>query len=555
MKNEQVKLIPIGGTTNVNKNMYLYETEGQILIVDCGIGFPDADMYGVDIVIPDFSYVLERSEKVIGILLTHGHEDHIGAVPYLLSQLNVPVYGTKLVLGFLREKFKEHNISKSVLKIIDPEQEPNFKIGSFDITPFRVNHSVPDSLAYGIKINGNLIIHVSDFKFDWSPEKDKPFEVGKLAKLADQHPTLLLSDSLGSSVSGYTRSESLLSETFLMAMEKNEGKQILVTTVSSNISRIQQVIDAAIKHKRKIVILGRSIKTNVEVARTLGYLDAPTTVFVDEKQLGKFKDEDLVYIITGAYGQAGSALGRIASNTHKSIKIQKDSIVIFSADPIPGSFNQIDAMIDKLTLLGAEVWYKDVQENLHVSGHGASGDITMLAAIAKPKYFMPIGGTVKTMRAYTNLVSKLGHNKENFFELNEGQSLLIDSGIVTLGDTFKVGNVFIDGNRQRRLDPIVIKDRQQLADDGIVAIAIPFNLKTQKVVGKIEINSRGFVFMKESKGLIHNAIQKVEKVITTNQDKLSDWNFVKQEVDQELSRFFFKETGRNPVILPIIVEI
>ena len=554
MRNERVKLIPIGGTTNVNKNMYVYETENEILIVDCGIGFPDADMYGVDIVIPDFSYVIERSEKVIGILLTHGHEDHIGAVPYLLAHISVPVYGTKLVLGFLREKFKEHNINKSILKIIYPDQ-PSFKIGSFDITPFRVNHSVPDSLAYGLKINNNLIIHVSDFKFDWSPVMDKPFEVGKLAKLADEHPILLLSDSLGSSVSGYTRSERVLGETFSIAMEKNETKQIIITTVSSNISRIQQVIDASIKHKRKVVLLGRSIKTNVEVARTLGYINTPLTVFVEEKELSKFKEEDLVYITTGAYGQTESALGRIASNTHKNIKLQNDSIVIFSADPIPGSFNQIDAMIDKLTLLGAEVLYKDVQENLHVSGHGASGDITMLAAIVKPKYFMPIGGTVKTMRAYTKLVSKLGHNKENFFELNEGQSLLIESGVITLGETYKTGNVFIDGNRQISLDPVVIKDRQQLADDGIVAIAIPFNIKTQKVIGKIEINSRGFVFMKESKGLIHNATQKVEKVILANQSKLSDWNFVKQEVDKELSKFFYKETGRNPVILAIIVEV
>jgi len=554
MENAQVKLIPIGGTTNVNKNMYVYETENEILIVDCGIGFPDADMYGVDIVIPDFSYVIERSEKVIGILLTHGHEDHIGAVPYLLAHINVPVYGTKLVLGFLREKFKEHNIDKSVLKIIDPDI-PNFKIGSFNITPFRVNHSVPDSLAYGIKINNNLIIHVSDFKFDWSPVMDKPFEVGKLAKLADENPTLLLSDSLGSSTSGYTRSERVLGETFQMAMEKNEGKQIIVTTVSSNISRIQQVIDSAIKHRRKVVIIGRSIKTNVEVARTLGYLNSPVSVFVDEKEISKYKDENLVYIMTGAYGQSESALGRIASATHKNIKIQDDSIVIFSADPIPGSFNQIDAMIDKLTLLGAEVWYKDVQENLHVSGHGASGDITMLAAIAKPKYFMPIGGTIKSMRAYTNLVSKLGHNKENFFELSEGQSLLIENGNVRLGEVYKIGSVFIDGNRQKSLDPIVIKDRQQLADDGIVAIAIPFNSKTQKVSGKIEINSRGFVYMKESKGLIHNATQKVEKVILLNKDKLSDWNFIKQEVDKELGKFFYKETGRNPVILPIIVEV
>ncbi len=554
MKNEQVRLIPIGGTTNVNKNMYVYETENEILIVDCGIGFPDADMYGVDIVIPDFSYVIERSEKVIGILLTHGHEDHIGAVPYLLSHINVPVYGTKLVLGFLREKFKEHNINKSILKTIDPDQ-PNFKIGSFDVTPFRVNHSVPDSLAYGLKVNGNLIIHVSDFKFDWSPVMDKPFEVGKLAKLADEHPTLLLSDSLGSSVSGYTRSERVLGETFLMAMEKNEGKQIIVTTVSSNISRIQQVIDSAIKHRRKVVLLGRSIKTNIEVAQTLGYLNAPLTVFIDEKDLNKFKDEDLVYITTGAYGQTESALGRIASNTHKNIKLQNDAIVIFSADPIPGSFNQIDAMIDKLTLLGAEVWYKDIQENLHVSGHGASGDITMLAAIAKPKYFMPIGGTVKTMRAYTKLVSQLGHSEENFFELNEGQSLIIENGSVKLGDIFKTGNVFIDGNKQRSLDPLVIKDRQQLADEGIVAIAIPFNIKTQKIVGNIEINSRGFVYMKESKGLIHNAIQKVEKVITTNSAKLSDWNYIKQEVDKELGKFFYKETGRTPIILPIIVEV
>jgi len=554
MKNEQVKLIPIGGTTNVNKNMYVYETENQILIVDCGIGFPDADMYGVDIVIPDFSYVIERSEKVVGILLTHGHEDHIGAVPYLLAHINVPVYGTKLVLGFLREKFKEHNISKSVLKIIDPDK-PNFKIGSFEITPFRVNHSVPDSLAYGLKINNNLIVHVSDFKFDWSPEMDKPFEVGKLAKLADQHPTLLLSDSLGSSVSGYTKSERVLGETFLMAMEKNEDKQIIVTTVSSNISRIQQVIDAAIKHRRKVVLLGRSIKTNVEVARNLGYINAPLTVFIEERELKKFKYKDIVYITTGAYGQTESALGRIASNTHKNIQLQKDSIVIFSADPIPGSFNQIDALIDKLTLLGAEVWYKDVQENLHVSGHGASGDITMLAAIAKPKYFMPIGGTVKTMRAYTNLVSQLGYSKDKFFELNEGQSLIINADTVSLGETYKSGNVLIDGNRQKSLDPLVIKDRQQLADDGIVAIAIPFNIKTQKVVGKIEINSRGFVFMKESKGLIHNASQKVQKVIFTNKGKLSDWNFLKQEVDKELGKFFYKETGRNPIILPIIVEV
>jgi len=366
---------------------------------------------------------------------------------------------------------------------------------------------------------------------------------------------LLLSDSLGSTVDGYTRSERFIGETFAIAMEDNDDKQIVVTTVSSNIARIQQVIDAAIKHKRKVVLLGRSIATNIEVARKLSMIDAPSSVFIDSKKTNGYKESDLVYIVTGAYGQTSSALGKIASNSHRTFKLEKDCVVIFSADPIPGSFNQIDNMIDKLTLLGAEVWYKDVQDDLHVSGHGAKGDITMLASIAKPKYFMPIGGTVKTMRAYTKLISNMGYPKENFFELSEGESLVITENTVKKGDVFEVGNILIDGNKQRPLDPIVVKDRQQIANDGVVVIAIPFDTKKQVVVGKIEINSRGFVFMKESKGLIHNAVQKVEKVISQNEEKLSDWNFIKQEVDKELSRFFIREMGRNPVILPIIVEI
>ncbi len=550
----QLKIIPLGGTTGVNKNLFVYEYGNDIIVVDCGVGFPDSADYGVDLVIPDFSYLLDNRNKVRAVLITHGHEDHFGAVPFLLNELKVPVYSSKLVSGFIQNKLNDYRVKNGVnLRVFSEEDVLHF--GVFNIIPISVNHSVPDTFAFAISGPFGLVLHVSDFKFDWTPVMDKPFDIAKLSKVAGMGVDVLLSDCLGSTSKGYTESERFIENTFNELISKAKGS-VFITTMSSNISRIYQAINSSQSFGRKVVISGRSIEQNITVATRLGYLNFPKDIFVSEQESQKMPSDKLTYIVAGSYGQTNSALFRIATDKHKNIKLQKGAVVIFSADPSPpGVLEPVNYVIDQLTLRGADVVYSEIQDNLHVSGHGSIGDISMLAGLVNPKYFIPIGGTVKYMRAYKNLMVNMGFNKENVFELLDGEGVTLENKIVKRGEKVHIGNVYVDGSGIGDVGSIVLRDRQELADSGMVVIAIPFNRNKNKFGNNVSVVSRGFVYVKESKKLISDVASKVRKILAEYTQGRFDVSKVKERVEREVAKYLYKVTERTPIVLVVTVEV
>lgn len=542
-----LKIIPIGGTTTVQKNMYIYECGNDIIVMDCGIGFPDSYTPGVDIIIPDFTYLLENREKVRGIVITHGHDDHRSSIPYLLKEHAFDVYAVPFVKALIQNALEEHtNLQTNTIKEFSPDQ--TLQLGLFKLHPFRVNHSIPDTLGFAIDTPQGRVFHNTDFKFDWSPVMDKPFDVQKAAVLASEPkhgPLALLSDCLGSTTEGYSKTERTIQTTFENILAKAEGKQVFITTLSSNISRIQQAIDASLKYGRKIVPAGRSIRNTLSVAREIGYIDFPDNIFVDERRASRHNQSKLTYIITGSYAQPGSGLVRAATGEHKTISLQEKAVVIFSADPIPNSMAAVNMIIDELYLKGAEIYYSEIQNNLHVSGHGLKGDLMLLANIVKPKYFIPIGGNVKHMRAYSEMIQETGVESNRILELLDGQSVIFENGNVKLGERLKLKEVYVDGTLVGDVGTTVLEDRLQMANDGMAVVTVGSN-------NKITISTRGFVFVKESKDLIQKAEDIVRKTISSQNKKSGDKGFVAKRIEQEVSRFFSKQTGRNPLI---VVEI
>lgn len=550
-KEKILKFIPLGGIGTVTKNMYVYEYANDILIVDCGIGFPEMGQLGVDVVIPDISYLSNKISKIRGIVITHAHEDHFGALPYLLSSLGrPPLYCAKLARGLIQQKLTEFNLlSGTSLHLIEPETDP-FSLGVFRITPFRVNHSVPDTLGFSIQTPVGQIMHVSDFKFDFTPVDGKSFEIGKVARLAESGVLLLLSDCLGATTAGYTASEKEIEEVFEQEIEKSPA-QVFITTVSSNISRIQQAINTANKFGRKVALLGRSIEQNVETAGNLGYLKIPPGTLISLQKAHKLSPKQITYIVAGCYGQENSALVKLAIQANPFVSLQKNATVIFSADPIPGVHNQVNNVIDKLTNLGARIVYSEIQEGLHTSGHGSIGDLKMLIALTNPSFFVPIGGNPRHMRAYGNLVAEMGYSPDAVFELKNGDTLQIAKGQVSLGKSIKTEDVFVDGARVGDVGKQVLKDRKILSEEGIVVVIVKKGEKGQ-LSSSVDIVSRGFVYMAGAEKLIADAKSKVEKEIRGKD--VSSWNKVKPQIENKLGRFLYRVTERAPMILVVLVD-
>lgn len=550
----ELKIITLGGTTSVTKNMTVYEYGNDIVVVDCGFGFPDSEMLGVDVVLPDITYLLERQDKVRGIFITHGHEDHIGALPYVLRDLHVPVYSTKLVQGLIQVKLKEKDMLNGVsLRLIDPDGSAT-QAGAFTIDYFRVNHSVPEACGISLKTPAGMVFHCADFKFDWTPVLDRPFDVNKMSKLAKDGVDVLLSDCLGSTTDGYARSEKHIENTFDELLTKAKGKQVFITTVSSNISRMAQAISSAQKHGRKVVLSGRSIDQVIEVSIKLGYLKFDRTLFVPKEKARGFKQGELLYIVAGAYGQSDSAISRISKDEHRDITLEDEAWVIFSADPNPpGARDDVDILIDRLTLRNAVVMYSEIQGNLHVSGHGLRGDLMLMAALSKAKYFMPIGGTVKHMRAYKNMISDMGVAPENIFEMLEGESMVLKNGVASRGQKVMVSKVFVDGSIVGDVGEKVIEDRNVLATDGIVVAVVAVTKENE--IREVELVTRGFVYVKESKGLINDATNIIRTVFNQNKKDITKRGVVKGRIEEALDKFLYKQTGREPLVIVSIVEV
>lgn len=551
---DQLKFIAISGTTGVTENLYVYEYGNDILVVDCGVGFPEEAAFGVDLEIPDFSYLEKNKDKIRAVLISHAHEDHFGALPFFLEKLKAPIYATKLVAGFIEDKLTEYGVKGYELRVIDPETD-GVNIGRFKIDAFRVSHSVPDGVGFCITTPVGKVFHVPDYKFDWTPVDQKPFDIGKAAFLAKGGVLAMASDSLGSTSEGYTHSELDIEQAIELIIEEAKGR-VFFSTISSNISRMQQVLRVAKLSGRKVVLIGRSIEKKAEIAKRLGYLHYEGGMVVSVKEASRLPDNRVIFVISGSYGQTGSALYRAAMDEHQFLKIKAGDVVVFSGDPAPpGTQAQVNYVVDNLIERGAEVHYYDTQEDLHVSGHGSQKDIEMLLALVEPKYLLPIGGTVRHMRAYSKLAQKMGWDPKQVFELREGGTVeFYNDGSARQGKPIPVRSVLVDALGVGDVGPIVLRDRQTLAKEGIVVVLMQIDKATGSLIGKPDLISRGFVFAKEQQPFLDQTASQLEKKLAGRLHR-GDERGAKEIATDFLERFFFEETGRRPMILPVVVEI
>lgn len=551
----RLRFLSLGGIRDVTKNMYIYEYGDDILVVDCGLGFPDSEMLGVNIVIPDVSYLESKKDKIRGILITHGHEDHIGALPFILPKLNCPVFAAPLPAGFIRARLEDQpNPNTFKINVISVDKGP-FDIGPFRVHPFRINHSVPDALGYCIETGQGKVFHVADFKFDFTPVDAKAFEIAKVVELAAGGVLALASDCLGSNSEGFTRSEMTVGAVFDELITKSPG-QVIITTVSSNISRMQQAINTSLKSGRKIVLVGRSVVRNIEVAKNLGYLKVNNKDLVKAERAEHLDQRSLTYIVAGAYGQQSSALARIAAGSHRFVSLRKHSTVIFSADPAPpGVKDSVDSVIDKLTELGADVHYYEIQENLHVSGHGSQGDIKLLTSLVRPKYFLPIGGTARHLHSYAKLIESLGYPYEDVLQLDTGIPVEFDEGKAILGKPIAVNEILVDSSGTEDIGEIVIKDRQTLSTEGIIVIVIPLKRGDFRRVGEVEVISRGFSREKLPEETVKIIRDQVDGTLAQMREKAVERHHLRYQLEKVVFRFLMKKTTRHPMVLPIIIEV
>lgn len=548
----ELKFIALSGTTGATENLYVYEYGNDMIVVDCGVGFPDPEMLGVDLVIPDFDYILKNKNKLRGIVITHGHEDHLGALPFLLKEVQAPIFATRLTAAFIEDKLADYGVKGARVNVMDPDRAIATKLGVFNINIFRVSHSVPDAVGLAIETPQGVLMHVPDYKFDWSSVDRKPFDVAKAVSLASKGVLGLASDALGSTNPGHTESESVLEERIEQVVSKATGR-VYFTTISSNISRMQQAIRAAEKTGRRVAFIGRSMEAKAEIARRLGYLNYTSGIEMTARAAARAPRNKILYIISGCYGQPGSALHRVAEDAHSFLKIEQGDTVVFSADPAPpGSKVKVDYIVDRLLELNVDVHYYDLQEDLHVSGHGSQEDIRFLFGLIRPKYFIPIGGTVRHMRAYSLLAQGLGNPSSNVFELMPGDSIIYENGHAKKGKRIAVRDVLVDGLGVGDVGNVVLRDRRILSQEGFVVALIQFDKAENKITGTPELITRGFVFEKDSKGVLEKGVDRI--MVNANRQGINTHR-VKEIVVDTLERFFFEEIGRRPMILPVVIEL
>lgn len=555
---DSIRLFPIGGAGNVTKNMYVYEyrMDGKlrdILLVDCGIGFPTPEMFGVDLVIPDVRYLEDKKQYIRGLVFTHGHDDHIGGISYLYSKLgNIPMWGTTLTAALVNVKLKE---VKTLNKAQGVSFDESLTIGPFKVSFVRVTHSIPDASNLIIETPIGIFYHGSDFKFDFSPLDNKLSELEKITAVGKKGVLCMLTDCLGSERRGFTVSEQVVGETLEKELQHATGK-VLYTTQSSNLSRIQLAIDIAVKHGRQVALFGRSIDKNVEEAVNIGYMKVPREQMIRDQDLKRLPPQKQFLIVAGSQGQPASALSRIANDSHRLVSIHEGDTVIFSADAIPGNESNVEHLIEQLYRKGARVSYSDIMEDLHVSGHGSQGDLMLMAATVGPKYIIPMGGTYKHMVQYRRLVQDIGYKKKHVLLLEEGQIVEFrENTPPKVVEKFELENVMIDGLGIGDVGTVVLRDRQQIATEGIVVIVIPVEEATGKVTSDPDIISRGFVYTKESGELLHKIKLATIKSLKLKKGRIIDWQFVRKQVGENVGKLIGKETARYPLIVPVIVEV
>ncbi len=552
MSKPRLKIIPLGGLGEIGKNMMVMEYDDDIIVIDAGLMFPSAEMLGIDLVIPDISYLLERRDKIKGIIITHGHEDHVGALPYLLSQLDVPLYATKLTVGLVSVKLKERRaLTGAKLEVIVPGEQ--FALGRFKIEFFPVCHSIPDAVGLIIHTPVGIVIHSGDFKLDYTPVDGKPTDLSRLAQLGGQGVLALLSDSTYAELPGYTPSERVVGETLDQVIANAPGR-VIVATFSSLVSRIQQVIDAAAKHQRRVAIVGRNMTNTTRIAMELGYLNAPDGILAHLDELHSIPRNKIVFATTGSQGEPTSALVRMANRDHRQLHILRDDTVIISASPVPGNEAVVNRTVDTLVKQGARVFYDKVAP-VHVHGHASQEELKLLLNLVKPKFFMPIHGEYRHLSFHARLAESVGVPRENTFVLEDGDVLEFSSETAKITDKVSAGNVYVDGLSVGDIGPVVLRNRRMLSRDGIVVVIIAVNKQTGKLVGRPDIVSRGFVDTRESKEMIEKSRDAVARILDRGGDRPADWGFISTKVRDTLNRFYYEQTRRRPMILPFMVKV
>lgn len=549
----EVKIIPLGGLGEIGKNMTAIEYDNEILLIDCGLSFPDDDMFGIDKVIPDFDYLVNTDKKIKGLIITHGHEDHIGAVPYLLKELNIPIYGLRFPLGLIENKLKEHGL-RGDFHVVEPEKE--FRIGRhFTVEPVRITHSIADSVCYSIKTPAGRLFHTGDFKIDYTPVDGNRIDFARLAQIGSEGVVLMMADSTNVIRPGYTQSEMVVGET-LADIFRDTNKRILIATFSSNVHRIQKIIDIALKCNRKIAISGRSMLNVVDLARELGYIKIPERKLIDLNKAGNIPDKEMVIITTGSQGEPMSALARMASNDHKSIKIKNNDMVILSSTPVPGNELTVANVVNQLVEKGAEVIYSDIAET-HVSGHACKEELKLMHSLIKPKYFMPVHGEARHLKTHADLAVELGMPPENIFLLNNGDCLKVSAkGAQKIENVAQTESIFVDGLGVGDVGNIVLRDRRLLSESGLIIVVATIDKKEGMIVSGPNIISRGFVYVRENEDLISSACDRAESIIIGSLAKdMKDWNSIKTAVREGLRKYIYSKTERNPIILPIFMEV
>ncbi len=550
----QLSFIPLGGIGDVTKNMYLYEYNDQILIVDCGLGFADETMLGVDLLLPDISYLLKTKKRIVGMLLTHGHEDHIGALPFILPQLaDFPIFATPLTAAFANAKLKDFNAKKRVETVNFNDSEKN--IGSFSFSFIAVTHSVPDTSNIFIKTPVGNFYHGSDFKFDDTPYDRKKSDYAKIAKLSSSGVTCLLSDCLGAERKGRTPSEIGLTENFVNEMKACQGK-FIVTTYSSNISRLNQVIEASNKNGRRVCFVGRSLIKAKDVARSLGYLNLKKDMEVEIDALKNHQDNKLTLIIAGSQGQENSALTRIANGEHRDVKLKEEDVIVFSSDPIPGNETSVYELVDTLTRRGTKVIYSPVTRDFHVSGHASMEELEQLIKLVRPKKLIPIGGQFRHMFAYKKLAEKLGYKKSDIFLMEDGQELIFEAQNVKYGRTIPIKNVYVDEMSGEELESFVLRDRQKLSEAGIIIILAEVDSSSGQLVGNPDIIVRGLAPSSyDSKRLNSRLMQDFHKALNPRKARVTNWIYIRKLIGETAERRIFKDLRRRPLVLPVVIEV
>ena len=550
---ESFRIVPLGGLKEIGKNITLIEYKDEILIIDCGMSFPEDEMYGIDVVIPDFTYLREDSKKIRGMIITHGHEDHIGGVPYLLSQVNVPIYGSALSVGLIRHKLEEHRITAKCHVI---EAGNIFRIGSFTVEAIRTNHSIADSLAYSIKCPAGHIVHTGDFKVDYSPLDGKRIDLSRFAKLGDEGVDVLICDSTNVLRQGYTPSEKIVVNSMNRIFQETD-KRIIIATFSSNIYRIKYFMQSSIEHGRKIAVSGRSMENVMQIAKDLGYINIPESAFVDIRNINSIPDRNLTIVTTGSQGEPMSALTRMANDNHKAVKLKKGDVVVFSSSPIPGNEKTITNVVNKLYEKQVTVYLSDFVD-IHVSGHACQEELKLIHTLVRPRFFMPAHGEYRHLIEHSKLAMNLGMSKSNIFVMSNGDSLVVKGRrSAHVEEKYAPAeDVLVDGYGVGDVGNVVLRDRKQLSESGLIVVAVSLDSYSKELAANPELITRGFIYVKDNGPLIRDATEVVLQSLDRCQAKgTTDLNGIKTAIRDDLRGYIYKKTKRSPVILPVIMYV